>query len=177
MDDGFEGQAESVSTRPRRYHQFVLYSCRNQIYGIPVAEAREICFFANIDETFKSGKVQGALQLRGQTIPVLCSAILLGCSVEEDLKPTEDTRILVMHSDALSFGLIVDKVHQILVVAEDEIMPIPRTASAPSSGRLFNAAVQQHHAAQRAGLDQFPDRQNKRHGPVAAQCRGEQCRG
>nr|WP_320010035.1 chemotaxis protein CheW [uncultured Desulfobulbus sp.] len=117
-------QGEVIAPRQRCYQQFVLYSCRNQVYGVPVAEAREICFFANIDETFRSGKVQGALQLRGQTIPVLCSAVLLGCSTE-DLKPTEDTRILVMHSETLSFGLIVDKVHQILVVAEDEILPIP----------------------------------------------------
>ncbi|MGD9950512.1 MAG: chemotaxis protein CheW [Desulfobulbus sp.] len=124
-DENLDEQAESIPAKPRRYHQFVLYSCRQQIYGIPVAEAQEICFFANIDETFKSGKIQGALQLRGQTIPVLCSAALLGCA-SEDLKPTEDTRILVMHSESLCFGLIVDKVHQILVVAEEEIMPIPR---------------------------------------------------
>ncbi|MDD2463667.1 MAG: chemotaxis protein CheW [Desulfobulbus sp.] len=123
-DDTLEEQAEPVPVKPRCYHQYVLYSCRQQIYGIPVAEAREICFFANIDETFKSGKVQGALQLRGQTIPVLCSAVLLGCS-SEDLQPTEDTRILVMQSESLCFGLIVDKVHQILVKAEDEILPIP----------------------------------------------------
>ena len=124
-EDGQVDPYESTPVKPRSYHQFVLYSCRGQVYGIPVAEAREICFFANLDETFKSGKVQGAVQLRGQTIPVLCSAILLGCAVEEELKPTEDTRILIMQSEALSFGLIVDKVHQILVVAEDEIMPIP----------------------------------------------------
>jgi len=118
-------QRESIPVKPRTYHQFVLYSCRQRIYGIPVGEAREICFLDNLDETFKSGKVQGAVQLRGQTIPVLCSAILLGCSIDEELKPTEDTRILIMQSESLSFGLIVDKVHQILVVAEDEIMPIP----------------------------------------------------
>ena len=125
-DDDLETPEESALSKPRRYHQFVLYSCRQQIYGIPVAEAREICFFANIDRTFQSGKVQGALQLRGQTIPVLCSAVLLGCSSEEqELDPTEDTRILVMQSESLCFGLIVDKVHQILVVAEEAIMPIP----------------------------------------------------
>lgn len=108
----------------RTYSQFVIYSCRNQYYGIPVGDAREICFFHAIDQTFKSGKVEGALQLRGQTIPVLCSATLLGCT---DHAPAagEDTRILVLQSADLSFGLIVDAIHQILVVADDEIMPIP----------------------------------------------------
>jgi len=123
-DEAGQSQGGAVSIRQRTYQQFVLYSCRDQVYGVPVAEAREICFFDNIDATFQSGKVQGALQLRGQTIPVLCSAVLLGCSTE-NLMPTEDSRILVMHSEDLSFGLIVDKVHQILVVAEDEILPIP----------------------------------------------------
>ncbi|WP_306549009.1 chemotaxis protein CheW [Desulfobulbus sp.] len=115
---------EQPPAAARTYSQFVVYSCRRQVYGIPVADSREICFFADIDQTFKSGKVEGALQLRGQTIPVLCSATLLGCT-EETLQPTEDTRILVMQSDNLSFGLIVDKVHQILVVADDEILTIP----------------------------------------------------
>jgi len=115
---------EQPPAAARTYSQFVVYSCRRQVYGIPVADSREICFFADIDQTFKSGKVEGALQLRGQTIPVLCSATLLGCA-DETLQPTEDTRILVMQSDNLSFGLIVDKVHQILVVADDEIMTIP----------------------------------------------------
>ncbi len=124
-EDFLGEQPASIPAKPRSYQQFVLYACRGQTYGIPVGEAREICFLANLDETFKSGKVQGAVQLRGQTIPVLCSAILLGCSIEEALKPTEDTRILIMQSESLSFGLIVDKVHQILVVAEEEIMPIP----------------------------------------------------
>jgi len=128
-DDGtaIENSFDRGEQRPaaqRIYSQFVIFSCRNQVYGIPVGDAREICFFADIDQTFKSGKVEGALQLRGQTIPVLCSATLLGC-IEKAIIPTEDTRILVMQSEALSFGLIVDQVHQILVVADDEIMALP----------------------------------------------------
>ncbi|WP_028319759.1 chemotaxis protein CheW [Desulfobulbus elongatus] len=108
----------------RSYAQFVVYSCREQVYGIPVGDAREICFFNEIDQTFRSGKVAGALQLRGQTIPVLCSAALLGYA-DRAADPTDATRILVLQSDTLSFGLIVDTIHQILVVADDEIMPIP----------------------------------------------------
>jgi len=122
--DNVLDQKEQASPVQRTYSQFVIYTCRNQVYGIPVGDAREICFFTDIDQTFKSGKVEGALQLRGQTIPVLSSAALLGC-FDETLNPTEDTRILVMQSGALSFGLIVDKIHQILVVADDEILPIP----------------------------------------------------
>jgi purine-binding chemotaxis protein CheW len=117
-------RGDRAPTVQRTYSQFVVFSCREQVYGIPVSDAREICFFADIDPTFKSGKVEGALQLRGQTIPVLCSATLLGCT-EETVKPGEDTRILVLQSEALTFGLIVDKVHQIVVMADDEIMAIP----------------------------------------------------
>jgi purine-binding chemotaxis protein CheW len=117
-------RGERVLAAQRTYSQFVIYSCREQVYGVPVGDAQEICFFSDIDQTFKSGKVEGALQLRGQTIPVLCSATLLGCS-DEIIQPTEDTRILVMQTGELSFGLIVDKVHQILVMADDEIMAIP----------------------------------------------------
>lgn len=108
----------------RTYSQFVVFSCREQVYGIPVDDAKELCFFADVDEVFKSGMVEGALRLRGQTIPVLCSASLLGCS-NEPRQPDEDTRILVMQAGELLFGLIVDKVHRIVVVADDEILAIP----------------------------------------------------
>jgi len=122
---GIEGALSVAETMVQRtYSQFVLYACRGQVYGIPVADAREICFFSDIDQTFKSGVVEGALQLRGQTIPVLCSASLLGC-VDTDLKPDEETRILVLQNETATFGLIVDRVHQILVVADDEIMTVP----------------------------------------------------
>jgi len=123
IDSALE-RGEQPPAVSRTYSQFVIYSCRGQVYGIPVGDAREICFFTAIDQTFKSGMVEGALQLRGQTIPVLCCATLLG-SVEETLEPTEDTRILVMQSGSLSFGLIVDQIHQILVMADDEILAIP----------------------------------------------------
>lgn len=119
-----DAQSAAETVVQRTYSQFVLYACRGQVYGIPVADAREICFFSDIDQTFKSGVVAGALQLRGQTIPVLCSASLLGCT-DTDLKPDEETRILVLQNEATIFGLIVDRVHQILVVADDEIMQVP----------------------------------------------------
>lgn len=115
---------DQAPARERTYSRFVIFSCRGQVYGIPVQDAREISFFANIDVTFQSGKIEGALQLRGQTIPVLCSARLLGCP-QEELNPTEDTRILVMQTSNMLFGLVVDRVHQILVVADDTIMRIP----------------------------------------------------
>lgn len=124
---GIEGVFDRGEREPpvqRTYSQFVIFSCREQVYGIPVDDARELCFFTDVDQTFKSGKVEGALQLRGQTIPVLCSATLLGCA-DETLQLSEDTRILVMQSEDLSFGLIVDKVHQILVVADDEVLRVP----------------------------------------------------
>lgn len=124
MIDNLAIQEEERTPVQRVYSRYVLYSCLDQVYGLPVSHAREICFYADLDQTFKSGKVEGALQLRGATIPVLCSAALLGCS-QENRAPTEETRILVMQADQLSFGLIVDKVHQILVKADDEVMPIP----------------------------------------------------
>lgn len=115
--------------------QFVLYSCRNQVYGVPVEDTREICFLHAIDRTFKSGLIEGAVQLRGLTIPVLCSAALLGCSTVE-LKPTEQTRILVIHAADLSFGLLVDTVHQIMSVTCDRILPMPGQGLPPFRGLI-----------------------------------------
>lgn len=110
--------------RQRHYSRFVVFSCHGQAYGIPVEDAREICFPSDIDDMFKSGVIEGALQLRGSTIPVLASAQLLGRG-DSVCQTGGDTRILVMECGELSFGLIVDRIHEILVFPDDEILAIP----------------------------------------------------
>jgi len=111
------------SIEPGRYCRYVVFDCGGQEYGIPVEDSREICFLSDIDETFQSGVVEGALQLRGHTIPVLNGYQLLGIS--EQMTFNEMTRILVMQTDELFFGILVDEVREIIVAAEDMILSMP----------------------------------------------------
>ena len=130
------GSEENVSSlsplEPGRYFRYVVFDCAGQEYGIPVEESREICFLTDIDETFRSGVVEGALQLRGRTIPVLNGYQLLGS--KKPMAFDEMTRILVMQTAELSFGIIVDEIREIIVAAEDMILSMPGKANVSLQG-------------------------------------------
>lgn len=117
---------EQESTgRPVTYSRYVVFSSCGQDFGVPVDEAREITFIGAIDDIFKSGCVAGALQLRGRTIPVLHSGALLNGQDRDEELYAETERILILQSGALSFGMIVDEVREILTLADEDVMAMP----------------------------------------------------
>jgi purine-binding chemotaxis protein CheW len=129
---GFEQQAdtETIATgtitpeRVRTYSRFVVFDCMGQQYGVRVEQAQEITFLSEIDDMFQKDAIEGALNLRGSTIPVLNAARLL-LPGENPLPIDEDTRILVLTSDNTRYGVIVDAVREITSVADDTILPLP----------------------------------------------------
>lgn len=130
VDDDNRSQNSQVadSSQGRQYSSYVVFSSAGQEYGVPVEEAREISFISDIDEMFKSGVIEGALQLRGNTIPVLSGAHLLG-NREKAGETDEASRVLIMHLEELSFGVIVDQIREIILVADDEILTMPNSES------------------------------------------------
>lgn len=113
----------SKESMTRSYSRYVIFSCGDREYGVPVENSRELTFTTEIDDMFKTGCLEGALQLRGQTIPVMNAGALLngGIPTESD----EQSRILVMNSDALRFGVVIDKIIEILTVCNEEILCMP----------------------------------------------------
>ena len=107
------------------YSRYVIFTSDDQEYGIPVENSREITFPADIDDTFSSGCLEGALQLRGHTIPVMSAGALLKgtCRVKDDTN--ELSRILVMSTEALTFGMIIDEIREILTVTNEKILSMP----------------------------------------------------
>ncbi len=123
VEAGEEERSSGTPAKKTRYFRYVVFACAGQEYGIQVEKAREICFLSDIDETFHSGVVEGALQLRGRTIPVLNGYQLLGS--RKPMEFNEMTRVLVMQSAELSFGIIVDRILEIIVVDEQDILTMP----------------------------------------------------
>lgn len=127
-------QADNHSeTRAREYLRFIIFSSDGQKYGVPVNHARELTYCTGIDQTFASGCIEGALRLRGRTMPVVNSRELLDktpCKGE----PKESCRILVMEADGLYFGMIMDEVHQIMTMDTADILPMPFAARQSVTG-------------------------------------------
>lgn len=130
--------AADPSSRNRSYQRFVIFSTAGQHYGIPVEETQEITFLSDIDRTFQSALIEGSLDLRGHCIPVINAAHLLHQAVDA-WQPDADTRVLVMDSDTFQYGMIVDRISEILSIAEDEIMQLPGTRHGAVDGVFRHA--------------------------------------
>lgn len=65
-----------------------------------------------------SNMVAGIMALRGKITTVIDARVRLG---HPPIPPTEETRIIVIHQDDNSLGLLVDQVHQVAVVTEDQL--------------------------------------------------------
>jgi purine-binding chemotaxis protein CheW len=117
-------EATTTPDRIRSYSRYVVFISEGQQYGVRVEQTQEITFLSDIDDMFQKGVIEGALTLRGHTIPILSAARLLQQS-DALGQADEDTRILVLTSNDLQYGLIVDEVKEIVSVADDTILPLP----------------------------------------------------
>jgi len=107
------------------YQRCVVFCCAGQQYGVPVECAQEITFCADIDTMFQTGVIEGALGLRGKTVPILNSHSLLTDETTPPGTAEEDTRILILSSDDCAIGIIVDEIRDIITIASDQILPFP----------------------------------------------------
>jgi purine-binding chemotaxis protein CheW len=120
-----ESRQQVQSGPPVTYQRCVVFCCAGQQYGIPVECAQEITFCTDIDTMFQTGVIEGALELRGKTVPILNSRSLLTDEAAETGRVGEDTRILILSSDDCAIGLIVDEIRDIVTIASDQVLPFP----------------------------------------------------
>lgn len=122
------GQLEAQKEKEQRvYRRFIIFTCGGQNYGVPVEHAKELTYCESVDDMFCHGCIKGALQLRGRTIPVVDSLVLLDRKINSKQTPEEndDARILIIEATDIRFGMILDTVHRILSVGTHEILPMP----------------------------------------------------
>lgn len=137
-DDHGDPKDTASAERIRTYSRFVVFEAEGQKYGVRVDQAQEITFLSEIDDMFQKDAIEGALNLRGSTIPVLSAARLLLQS-EDAVEGDENTRILVLTSDNLQYGLVVDAVKEIVSVADDTILPLPAEGHSAVAGIVATA--------------------------------------
>lgn len=121
------------ATVQQTYSRFVVFSSTDQDYGVPVEQVQEITFPSQIDDVFQNDVIEGALQLRKHTIPVLNATRLLQSQPGKH-GSGEDTRVLVLDAESFQYGLIVDCVREILSIPDEVIMPLPRQGNHAVSG-------------------------------------------
>jgi purine-binding chemotaxis protein CheW len=106
--------------------QLVVFSLHGEHYALPITSVREIIRYIPPSATAAaSGVIQGMINLRGRTMPVVdLSSRLDRAPVESDRR----TRILIVEVSGGALGLIVDAVDGIIHVPTERIEPLPTAA-------------------------------------------------
>jgi purine-binding chemotaxis protein CheW len=122
-----ENRSDSPESAARKtYSRFVVFSSLGQDYGMPVEQVQEITFLSKIDDVFQNDSIEGAVQLRGRTIPVLSATRMLRTR-DTAGETDENTRVLILDAEGLRCGMIVDSVREIISIPDETVMALPRS--------------------------------------------------
>ncbi len=98
---------------------------KKENYAVPIEQVREIRDFLEITSVPKAKKyVTGVMNLRGLIIPVIDIKKRLGFG-EADISNKKNYKIIIADVRDSIYGLIVDKVEQVLNISVSDIEPVP----------------------------------------------------
>ena len=119
---------EAIKDKAGKYLTFALGS---EEYGLEILKVREIIGYVEVTRIPQTpAYVQGVINLRGQVIPVVDLRAKFGM---ESVERTEATCIIVVEisraDDAISTGVVVDRVQEVLDIAGEDIEDTPSFGS------------------------------------------------
>jgi purine-binding chemotaxis protein CheW len=103
--------------------KYLIFSMGNELYGMEIRYITEIIGIQPITEVPEMpGYVKGITNLRGKIIPVMDARLRFKKEVREY---DDRTCIIVIDTDDISIGLIVDSVSEVIAMQEEDIAPPP----------------------------------------------------
>jgi purine-binding chemotaxis protein CheW len=119
--------SQIMSSTVARGGKYLTFALGREGYGIEILKVREIFGCMEITAIPRTPHyVKGVLNLRGQVISVVDLRLKFGM---EEAERTEETCIIVVETTAagrkVSIGLIVDKVSEVMSIAEENIEDAP----------------------------------------------------
>ena len=114
------GAAREVEQNAGKYLTFVL---AEEEYGLEILKVREIIGMMDITAVPRTpNHVKGVINLRGKVIPVIDLRQKFGMP---EVERTEETCIIVVYVGEMEMGIVVDRVSEVLNIAEGEIEEAP----------------------------------------------------
>jgi len=114
-------------TRSAEEIQLVVFSLGREEFAVEVTQVREIMRMEEITRMPKSPHfVEGIINLRGQIIAVVELAKRLNLEAGER---SGETRIIVVETEDIKVGMIVDSVSEVLRVGAGAVEPSPTLAT------------------------------------------------
>ena len=123
--------AEIEDAQNGKYLEFLIDT---EAYGIPIRYVTEIIGMQAVNSLPEAPSyVKGIINLRGKIIPVIDMHCRLN---KREMQYTDRTCIVVVETDRLTIGLIVDSVTEVLAIDEKDFAPPPKIKTADSNGYL-----------------------------------------
>jgi purine-binding chemotaxis protein CheW len=121
---------------------FILFKLDNTTYGIPSKVVQQMEMIEKITPVPNAPSfVEGVVYTRGQVIPAINLRVKFGFEkIPYDLR----TRLIVIHSQNRTVGLIVDTAKEFIVVPENSIQPPPEQISSSHNQYLSGIATLDH---------------------------------
>lgn len=126
VDEGIRTEAvESVNAATAGL--YLTFALGDETYGLGILKVQEIIGIMDVTKVPRTPEyVRGVINLRGKVIPVVELRLKFGMDKLED---TERTCIIVVQVEsaggAVTTGVIVDEVAEVLDIREDQIEPPP----------------------------------------------------
>ncbi|MBI5376434.1 MAG: chemotaxis protein CheW [Candidatus Schekmanbacteria bacterium] len=124
MGDSLTEHKSAVETNhPDKGGKFLTFFLGKEEYGIEILKVHEIIGMMPITPVPRTPKfVRGVINLRGRIIPVMELRQKFGMSSVEQ---TDESCIIVVQSDGVQTGIIVDRVSEVLDIANENIEDAP----------------------------------------------------
>jgi purine-binding chemotaxis protein CheW len=108
--------------------QYVTFYLRDEEYGVPILQCREIVRFSTITRVPEApAHVRGVVNLRGHVVPAVDTRTCFGL---DPGSPTPRSRLIVVEVAGRLLALVVDRVARILKLAASSIEPPSDAAAA-----------------------------------------------
>ena len=102
--------------------QLVVFTLGAEQYALPIQQVHEIIRYAQPRSVASTVDwVRGVISLRGRIVPVYDLAARLGASSEL----SEQTKIVIVETEAETAGVIVDDVEEVLTIEDRQIEEVP----------------------------------------------------
>lgn len=127
--------------------KYMTFQLAREVYGLEILAVREIIGLMEITRVPKAPEfIRGVINLRGRVIPVVDLRIKFGMAPVE---ATEQTVIIVVQcrvgERALTMGLLVDLVLEVLTIEGAQIEPPPDLGAATIEGQFIRGVGKTAH--------------------------------
>lgn len=116
-------QTDSAVRRSCRAGKYLTLRLADEAYGLEILKVREIIGWTDVTPVPTTPRfVKGVINLRGKVIPVMDLRLKFGMP---EKAPTPETCIIVVQVGGAEIGVVVDRVLEVLGVADDDIEDAP----------------------------------------------------